>query len=388
MINKKDFTLSRFVSLLIICLYLIIAIVSINSVFNGMIDGNKLYSDGIIYLLLDIILIFYCFFISGETKIYKSVMSALILTAYQFIVIFYSDVDGFHLIVMRGITWVLILLVLYLHLSGKPGDFSFTLSLFMISLFVLSILIILNEINLRKNEYLTGINFIYWVELGFPAIFFLKNKKIRLLMFVVIGMSILLSLKLTAIISFFIPLIIGVMLNSNLNSKRSYNKYIFLIFVIVFIYFTLPYLVDWMKNYLGIDWFQKINDSYDSGGSGRSDIWKKVVSLQFNSNFKEWIFGHGYEATIIATQGLSAHNDVLEVLFDYGIIGLWIYISMIYYMMKFSYRCIMHKTVTGTVAVVSLSQFAIMSMFSHLIIYPNLMLTVGIVWALCLSNNA
>ena len=59
-------------------------------------------------------------------------------------------------------------------------------------------------------------------------------------------------------------------------------------------------------------------------------IWHEML----NKDFITWIFGNGFEATHIITYrnlwgAIGAHNDYLDILYNMGIIGEGIFISLI-----------------------------------------------------------
>ena len=60
-------------------------------------------------------------------------------------------------------------------------------------------------------------------------------------------------------------------------------------------------------------------------GSGRIDIWNDTIKILSSFSFKEWVFGRG-TAAVLHTIGSGAHNDFLEYLVDFGIIGLFHFI--------------------------------------------------------------
>ena len=54
-------------------------------------------------------------------------------------------------------------------------------------------------------------------------------------------------------------------------------------------------------------------------GSGRLEIYSSVWGLICNSNFDEFLLGSGWQG-VTSKLGRSAHNDFLEVLYDFGVI--------------------------------------------------------------------
>lgn len=63
--------------------------------------------------------------------------------------------------------------------------------------------------------------------------------------------------------------------------------------------------------------------------SGRLENWNNILPNFKNFNFKNLIIGKGPGSTMLYNNGTAAHNDYIEFLFDYGIIGLLCYVTFI-----------------------------------------------------------
>ena len=56
--------------------------------------------------------------------------------------------------------------------------------------------------------------------------------------------------------------------------------------------------------------------------SGRLENWSNILPHVKEFTFAEWLFGKGPGATMQYNNGTAAHNDFIEYLFDFGVIGL------------------------------------------------------------------
>lgn len=70
-----------------------------------------------------------------------------------------------------------------------------------------------------------------------------------------------------------------------------------------------------------------------SGGTGRTDIWKHALRLYSESSIGRWLFGYGFGSfpTLMRKAmgvGKAAHNDVVQMLLETGIVGLVLYFKM------------------------------------------------------------
>ncbi len=132
-----------------------------------------------------------------------------------------------------------------------------------------------------------------------------------------------------------------------------------------------------------IERFESIEED---GGSGRSVVWYKTAMLLDKSDAGSLIFGHGYNRVALDSQlGLSAHNDFLEVCYDYGIIGLILYLLAFVAFGVKVLRFIWNKSPYAPAMAMFFAIYFMLSMISHIIIYSwaNVMLlTVSYVCAL------
>lgn len=116
--------------------------------------------------------------------------------------------------------------------------------------------------------------------------------------------------------------------------------------------------------------------------NGREDIYSITWDLQKDSTPVEWLFGHGHDAVRRDTQWLSAHNEWLEILYDYGAFVLFLYLCLWIYLVKrwfFHYRTNSKYLIAYTL---SLSILSVMSMVSQLVLYVSYFLYLVMFWAI------
>ena len=123
---------------------------------------------------------------------------------------------------------------------------------------------------------------------------------------------------------------------------------------------------------MNITIFERFSTLQEDGGSGRVDTYELVWKAFKNSTVIEQIFGHGFNAVFLDKVSVSsAHNDFLEVLYDFGILGFFMYILL---MISFcQYTVILYKKRSNlfSIYIATLCSYIIISMASHLIIYPT-----------------
>ena len=109
------------------------------------------------------------------------------------------------------------------------------------------------------------------------------------------------------------------------NNQHSVIKTIFVLAVIIGAGFIA---YRWVVNndYLMI----RIERAVEGSSSGRDKIYANAWHTWFNSNnIMIYLFGYGFDGTIHhLDRGMHAHNDWLEILVDYGLIGVIFYLAV------------------------------------------------------------
>lgn len=181
----------------------------------------------------------------------------------------------------------------------------------------------------------TGIPLIstaYYAMFLLPFVFLLKNEVTKWILIIMIFSTVLLSVKRTGFIAFILCLIfyfyyhIKYAENSNLDKNKKIRVMILTICMVAIMFFFFDYYTS--THSIGI--INKLNSIRNDGGSGRLDVWKCTWEMIKNSNVSSLISGHGFNAVYNHSNlKLSAHTDILEVIYDYGIIGSVVYLTFI-----------------------------------------------------------
>lgn len=222
---------------------------------------------------------------------------------------------------------------------------------------------------LSSNRYWSagGINSVYYVILLVPFMFVCPYKCMKLAIVITAGLVTILSAKRTAMIALVLCVVIPLLLeNENRRKKRA--SIIFLICTVLVILLSLNYV----SKVVDITIFDRFSTLLDDGGSGRLDTYKIVWQEFKDSSFNQQIFGHGYNAVYLNhISKSSAHNDFLEILYDYGVIGIMAYVAMLGYMVRHIRYLYRVRHPFKNMCLSGMIIYLIMSMFSHLIIYPT-----------------
>src|SRR5690606_4527350 len=96
-------------------------------------------------------------------------------------------------------------------------------------------------------------------------------------------------------------------------------------FVFVF-YFTAEF---YMSNEYLLQRLEKIDFSTGDGAGSRNYIYGSILDAWLTTeNFLNLLFGFGFAGSLKLTNGMFAHNDWLELLSNFGLLGITIYLSL------------------------------------------------------------
>jgi len=168
-----------------------------------------------------------------------------------------------------------------------------------------------------------------------PLLFLVLKDKISAYLFVFCGIVIFVSMRRTAILAYLLCIPFVAKRISNQISKKAVFIFLILLAAITF------YIV---KNYGFVieDRFSDMLEANDSGyyGSGRTGWWEVLV-VKFLENPQNWFFGFGLGSVskTMADAGFpfgGAHNDYIEIIFTYGLIGGFLWFSSYWKVIKIS----------------------------------------------------
>lgn len=235
-------------------------------------------------------------------------------------------------------------------------------------------------------------NSIYYIIVFLPVIFLIKSRSLKKIMIIVLPFLALLSNKRTALLSviaFFLTY--EFMSQRNISKKKKIIKAIGYIFVIIALYFVWP-VITHKLNITVLNELSLANIQED-GGSNRLYIYAMLWRNQLHGSVKHWLIGDGYNSVLLSHicidgaggNWVSAHNDFFEVLYDYGLVGLSLYVSFFVMLIRKAIKMKkIHFKYTGAF-MGSISMVLVISLTSHLIIYLNYYAIIFMFWAMCIS---
>lgn len=224
----------------------------------------------------------------------------------------------------------------------------------------------------------------YYLLYFSPILFCFKKGWLRSLGFIIISIIILSAAKRGGFIALSLAVCVYFYINRVLIARQG-NKSVRSIIAILII-FILGYFV--MTKLAESDSliFRRLLVAQETGGNGRIDIFSQVLNMIFNSRFFYFLFGHGFNMVEVDSSfHLSAHNDFLEMMYDYGIFLFIAYVVL--HIMLIRQILIMCKQKSRYAAPMAYSYaiFFVNSNVSHIMIYPIYLVIYSIVWGTILS---
>lgn len=232
---------------------------------------------------------------------------------------------------------------------------------------------IASVMNIGLAGKLASVNHIYYVILLTPWIFLIKKRLFINICLALILFLTLYSAKRGAILIVLAIVLIYLFYNYFRSPKGGISfkgvlvgGLLMTISIVVLLQFN-----ESSEGYL----LQRFESIEDDKGSGRLEIYAEVLENYSNSAIENKIFGHSHNSVKNSTSfRLSAHNDYIEIIYDYGIIGLFLFILL---MKELFVRCRLLYKKKSEYFVLYLSVFIIflfMTLISHIVLYPTYIL--------------
>jgi len=387
--NRND-TIDKLFLIVFFILLFVFTLTMFNS--GGAFGSESLYGVGLLLASIETLILMY---ITINMALFNSMSSFLKLifiwmlwvltTCFDYL--FPLDIINFLLSGMTVECWCLVFLFFYIYTKKNINSVNYISNMFYIIMLCSSFLFVLvfKNKNITIDDNFASLNMIYYPLLLMPWVLLAKNKFICYLGLLIIGVLVILSMKRTAMIEMTLALIIFFSIETLcMQSKKSINilRTSLLIVAIVGVFYLILVKTDF---YL----ITRFASSVEDKGSNRLDIYKDIIDLLSNSTMGGLILGHGHNSAISYTKmKVSAHNDWLEVIFDYGFIGVAIYTFVHIFLIKKTYILIKNKSSYAASFAVSYMFLFVMSLSSHLIIYPTYFIFLASYWGAVFAATA
>lgn len=210
-------------------------------------------------------------------------------------------------------------------------------------------------------------NTIYFCLLPLPWLLFNTDKKTTIILLLLFSAFVLLGMKRSTMLV--MVLMWGFYFLYGMKSKRGKLYTIVVSVVLIAGVFILFERID---DYTGGVLTERVNKEETDEGKGREAIWAITISMIRESSPAKLLTGHGhFGVRQDSWLEISAHNDFLEVIYDYGLIIFFLYLCLWYYVLRRAYSLYRAQSPLFIPYSSSLSIFLAMSVVSHLILYTT-----------------
>lgn len=277
--------------------------------------------------------------------------------------------------IMQVLYCPLFFLFFYILIKMDPKMFRATVAFFALLLCVVSLLYLLvfRYQNFESIISKASLNDVYYALLLLPWVMLWRRPLWKYAGTLLVAAIVAWSMKRTA----FICLVMSLgayWLTERLRSRRLFDMgwLIGCVFSAAIVFTVFWYVDDKTEGH-----FQsRMRIAFEDGLGSRLEIFAYVLQLQGNSGLPHWILGHGHDTVrknILWGEGefISAHNDWLEVLFDYGVLSLLLYASLHVLLLRSLRDFIRSGSPLAAPMAVSYTIFFLMSLTSHLVLYAS-----------------
>lgn len=222
-------------------------------------------------------------------------------------------------------------------------------------------------------------NMIYFLLLPTPVLMLRQNAKMQYNILLFVSFFALMSMKRSMMLS--VALCWVILLFSNMFKKGKKSMAILLSVLIIGSVYTFWGIVDNLTH--GGLSARTTDYEKDDITNGREGIYLLTIDMISRSSNDHLLLGHGHNGVKSDSRlEISAHNEFLEIIYDYGIIGLLVYLALWIYVVRqwlYHFRKNSNYFIPYTL---SICIFAVMAMVSQLVIYVSYFLYLVMFWGM------
>lgn len=223
----------------------------------------------------------------------------------------------------------------------------------------------------------------YYVLFLLPTLLLTPYKWLRYMGLFITGLVLFSSFKRGGVIAFVLAIVAYLFVKEVLVERKFTRLLVFLIALIA-LFIILIFVDNAMGNIIS----ERILNIREDGGSGRDQVWPTTWNMIKASDVQQLLFGHGYLAVLRDSPlNLSAHNDFLEVLYNYGIVAFVPYVLLHIRLIQQVFASIRAKHGYAPILAFTYTIFLTLSMISIIILYP-LMTLIAITWGMTQNDKA
>ena len=217
-----------------------------------------------------------------------------------------------------------------------------------------------------------------------PILLCINNKLIRYIVLFITGFALFYSLKRSGIAAFVLGLVAFFYVTLKISDKKN-KKFAYVLLCCLCLFGVGEITQDLLGD--RIELLTNRFSTMEDIGSGRGDIYQATWKMIEKCDIFDLFVGHGYEGVAQDSPfACSAHNDYLEFMYDYGIIGLILLLSFVKKFGQTVINLLRNKSQFAAPAAFTFVVVIINSFFSHVFYYEWYFLLVAIFWGYLIWN--
>ncbi|MBQ9187650.1 MAG: O-antigen ligase family protein [Prevotella sp.] len=206
----------------------------------------------------------------------------------------------------------------------------------------------------------------YYTLYMLPLVFLCKSNKVKVFAVLVVTIAILISLKRSGVMALVLAVVTYVFVNQYVAMRLKPTTILGSLTALVLFSFVFILVANSGEENI----FERFENIGNDNGSGRLAVWEVTIKMISRLDVSSLLVGQGYN-TVVANSpfNLSAHNDFLEIIYDYGLVGFSLYTCAILSLIYYNIKMIAEKSLYAPALSFLMVVYLIQSMISHIIIY-------------------
>ena len=336
------------------------------------------------YIPMLVLIVCVPLFFSRYGMICESKCTTIILffCLYLLLRITFSSKNGLSIITIltQSFAWAVFLFIPIVtrKIEEKPFRFIVLCAIFGIVLGTIVYYSNIGGVSRRSLWLAMATNSVFYILALVPYILCSKNKYLRFILLVMSVLIILYSNKATALVGILLVIFSWYYYSNPGGNKNKIFMFAFgsVLIVVLYIIFREP---------LGnIGAIRKLTTIEENGATNRFPLYIATWNRFISGSVFDKLFGFGFNGSANILNE-SAHSDFLEILFDYGIIGLLLFLAVLIYLFKEYKKLTAIESPLALPYLSSLMIFVTLTLSSNNIFTPRYNLFISFFWGICFS---
>lgn len=317
-------------------IYFLLLLYAFQDITNSAQTGFKEGADrSIVYVILIFIILLFssylvCYRLNNNIRWFGVSFTLFLILLWEISVdlLLSADVRNMTVRAFMSLWWLLSLYFPYLYIKNNPKSADYVLVINLIMFFVYiyaNIYLRVNIMNRYGKDYAIS-GYVYFILVFIPYIMLITQKWVKMLLLFIAVVAVVTGYKRGAII--ILPVMILIYYHTEQKVKNLYYNMLSSVFkslLFLVVFGLIVFIVD--SNYGGV-LSARFSDENISSGSGRDVIYSSAIKVIENRVLEDLFFGTGGDSTL-KILGVNTHNEWLEFMFCYGIVGVILYLSFI-----------------------------------------------------------